>query len=442
MYSSLDRVDVITEDKATGRKSYLQIDHRSVREIRREEEVSVLFGLTRIMNARQLGEREGVDRVLYACPELPPDFLQRAVASAGGWFQLEDLREVHYEGPLSKPEDLADEAFRRLARKVLKERNAALEESALAALEQEHLGAPGPEDDEHGHWTRVVELAAVAGELLRAKSGGRWIEAWGMATLPFVFHLSGGGGADPRINAVGRAERFLKNGGRDSLVHLLRMAEDHANQQALPRRVLVTLKPPRWPARDKTVGRPVLEGDAAAIAVPWAVYGEDMPNSFAIFKKDGAREHQLETLHAQALENLKTLDVELQEVDAGAFKMIVASGHYFAAEKVLDAEFMRGIHARLQTPLLLVGVPRKGLLFIMDARVSPEAATAFVSLCRTECEKDDSEPICSTPLLLRDGKICGFAQIEEEQDEPAVPAPEASPPPQGFFGRLMGRFKN
>jgi hypothetical protein len=166
-----------------------------------------------------------------------------------------------------------------------------------------------------------------------------------------------------------------------------------------------------------------------------------MPNSFAIFVKDGMREHELDTLHAQAIENLKTLDVETQEVDAGELKMLVASGHYFAAEKVLDGEFMRSIHARLQTPLLLAGVPRKGLLFIMDARVSPQAATGFMGLCASEYEQSASEPISPTPLLLQDGKICGFARTSEEKDEPAAPVPP-SEPRQGFFGKLMGRLKN
>jgi hypothetical protein len=441
MFSSLDRVDIITEDKATGRKSYLQTDHRSAREIQQQEEVSVLFGLTRIMNARELGEIQGVDRVLYVCAELPPDPVQRAVAAAGGWFQLEDMREVRYEGPLSEPAELADDAFRRLARRVLDARNEKLEERALVALEQELLNSPGPEEDETGHWTRVVELAAVAGELLRAQAGGRWIEARGLATIPFVFHLGDGGEGSPRINAAGRAERFLKNGARDSLVHLLRMAEDHTSQKEQPKRVLLTLKPPRWPGRDKTLCRPVMEGDAAATAVPWVAYGEDMPNSFAIFVKDGTREHQLDALHEQAIENLKTLDAEVEEVDAGQLKMLVVSGHYFAAEKVLDGDFMRGIHARLRTPLLLAGVPRKGLLFIMDARVNPQASAGFIGLCVSEYEKNASEPISPTPLLLQDGKICGFARTSEEESEP--PAPEPTPElRQGFLSRLVGRFKN
>ena len=438
MYSSLDRIDLVTQDPSTGKKAFHQTDHRSAAEVQQEAEVSTLFALTRVLNAREMGEREGGVRVLYVCFERPPDFLQRAVVAAGGRLQIND-QDLIYEGVLGTPEELADEAFRKLARRVLRERDLPLEESTLALLEQDSLGAPGPEDDEIGYWTRVMELAAVTGELLRSQCGGKWIEVQGMATVSFVFHLAPGGDASPRVNAVGRAERFLKNGERDSLMHLLRMAEDHVNRKEQPKRVLFTLKPPGWAGADKTVCRPVLEGEKTAAEVPLLAYGEDMPNSFAIFVKDGTREHEIDALHAQAVETLKGVEVEVQEIDESEGKLFVVSGSYFAAEKLLDADFMRGMHERLKSPLLVAGAPRKGLLFIGDVR-APELMNGLMAILAAEHSKSASEPISPTPLIVSDGKIVGVVRAAEKEEEPPAAAPEEKPR-RGFFSRLLGLFK-
>ncbi|MFY0573643.1 hypothetical protein ACN28S_04080 [Cystobacter fuscus] len=178
MYSSLDSIDIVTQNEETGRKGFLQTDHRSAAEIQREREVSTLFALTRMLNARQAIESEGgpVD-VLYVCSEAPPDFLRSVVTSAGGRVQINDEPVSVYEGPIGLPEELADVAFRGLAFRVAHEREASLDERLLSALEEEYAQQPGVEQDEPGYWTRVVELAAVAGELLRARHGGRWAEA-------------------------------------------------------------------------------------------------------------------------------------------------------------------------------------------------------------------------------------------------------------------------
>ena len=63
MFSSLDRIDLVTQDPRTGKKAFHQTDHRSTVEVQQEAEVSTLFALTRVLNARQMGEREGGVRV-------------------------------------------------------------------------------------------------------------------------------------------------------------------------------------------------------------------------------------------------------------------------------------------------------------------------------------------------------------------------------------------
>ncbi|EPX64601.1 hypothetical protein D187_000023 [Cystobacter fuscus DSM 2262] len=434
MYSSLDSIDIVTQNEATGRKGFLQTDHRSAAEIQQEREVSTLFALTRVLNARQAIEsEEGPVDVLYVCSEAPPDFLRSVVTSAGGRVQINDEPVSVYEGPIGTPEDLAEDAFRKLAYRVAHGREASLDEGVLSALQEEYAQQPGVEEDEPGYWTRVVELAAVAGELLRARHGGRWAEAQELATMPFAFRLGGAEGASPAIvNVVGKAERFLTNGERDSLVLLLRMAEDQSLAATEPRPVLFTLKPSDWSVRDRVLCRPLFDAPARA-DVPLVAYGEDLPNSFSLFRRGGSRDGDLDALHAQALENLKAISVEIQEVGEGPQRVLAVSGHYFAAEKVLDAPFLRAMHERLDSQVLLAAVPRKGLLLVTSALVEPSLTAGFMGLCEEQYASEDSAPISPTPLVIQDGMICGFVQMG---DEARTPSPSGEPPRSGPTGGL------
>ncbi len=77
---------------------------------------------------------------------------------------------------------------------------------------------PRQDDDEAGYWTRVLELAAVTCEVVRARSGGQW-EVAHHADLPFGFltNLGGSGKTMPAgapgpggvILATNRAHRFI-----------------------------------------------------------------------------------------------------------------------------------------------------------------------------------------------------------------------------------------
>jgi hypothetical protein len=84
MYTSLDRVDLVTKNIQTGRHGYLLTDHRSAAEMESEPELSVLFALTRVCAVGPMGEHEGGADVNCVCQAIPPGFLCEAVSSAGG----------------------------------------------------------------------------------------------------------------------------------------------------------------------------------------------------------------------------------------------------------------------------------------------------------------------------------------------------------------------
>jgi hypothetical protein len=248
--------------------------------------------------------------------------------------------------------------------------------------------------------------------------------------MPFAFRLGGQGVSPAIVNVVGKAERFLTNGERDSLVSLLRMAEDQSLAATEPRPVLFTLKPSDWSVRDRVLCRPLFDAPARA-DVPLMAYGEDLPNSFSLFKRGGSREGELDALHAQALENLKAISVEIQELGEGSPRVLAVSGHYFAAEKVLDVSFMRVLHERLDSQVLLAAVPRKGLLLLTSALVEPPLVAEFLGLCEEQYAGEDSSPISPTPLVIQDGVIRGFVQTDGEAPGPASSAEPLQPGPMG-----------
>jgi hypothetical protein len=437
MFASLESVDTVVLDQATGRRCCVQTDHRTAEEIRQQEEISILFALTRVLGARVPADSQDVE-VLYVCAEPPPDFLRHAVASAGGRMAVHEGPSLPYDGPLSAPADLADRAFRHLAQRVLRERRLPLDESTLETLERAYAQAPDREEDEQEYWTHVVTLAAVAGELLRARWGGRWIHMPGLAALPFAFSHSIRGSSRSLVsNAVGKAQRFLNHGEYENLVALLDGAEDHADPNPPERPVLLTLKAMNWDGHEEMRCQPLFTPTDPKALVPWVVYGEDLPHSFRYFTKEETREQELSELHARALENLKAIHMEPERLELLGSPLLVVLGHHYTAEKVMDVEFMRSLHERLGADWLMVGIPRRGSLIAAKARGETSFVQGFRFVCEKQFRRGDFEPLCPTPLLLHEGKISGIAS--EKEVRAALSGGVPAKPWWGFFRRLFGR---
>lgn len=440
MFASLESIDAVVVDQATGHKCCVQTDHRTAEEMRQEEEISILFALTRVLGARSLKSTQEEVDVVYVCAETPPDFLRHAVASAGGRIGIHEGPALPYDGVLSAPESLADGAFRRLVQRVLTTHSLPLDESSLEALQRAYAQAPDQEEDEPGYWTRVVTLAAVAGELLRARWGGQWVHHVGLAALPFAFsHQIAGSTRTLVSNLVGKAQRFLTEGQHESLAALLHSAEDHANPSPSARPTMLMLKAMDWAGSEEMRCQPLVELQAPKARVPWLVYGEDLPHAFRYFTKEETRDQEIGALHARALENLKGLPVEMGEVELLGSPMLLVTGNHYAAEKVMDIDFMRSLHERLGADWLMVGIPRRGHLFATKARKESAFVKSFHHVCEAQFRRGELEPISPTPLLMHEGRISGFAW--EEEIRSALSGKPLTEARQGFFSRLFSRKK-
>src|SRR6476469_9870935 len=94
MYSSIQKIDVMTEN-ADG-ATLVQTDHRRADEIEDTAELSVLFAIARIVNARHIAASKKLkvaDVVYTAIIDTPPQFLLDAIGAAGGVLETMPMRE-------------------------------------------------------------------------------------------------------------------------------------------------------------------------------------------------------------------------------------------------------------------------------------------------------------------------------------------------------------
>ena len=428
MYSSLHKIDIVVQDKAGPGKIFVQTDHRDAKEVAGELEVSVIFALARTIIPRRFKDAKGAV-VRYTCiQDLHPALAEVAVATGA---QVESMGQtVSLDGVRKRaPADIADEAFASLGKRLLEKRGLSVDEKGLAAYETIVSDAPSEPDDENEipHWTAVAELAAVTGEVLRAKYGGRWVDdPKDYADIPFMFQPARDAGL---VNPVGKAVKFLKHGAAESPRQLIQLVEDAGKPQGP---LLFSLKPSSWGARGEAVCEPLMpEMEKAGADIPVIVYGRDQPNTFALFMKDGKREKGIAGLRAEALANLARIEAEVQRVDLDKLTFWVVGGGYFAAEKILDVAFMKSLHERIESPLLAAAVPTKGQLFVTSAVAQPETMLGFLAVARGVFEKNEGgRQLSPTVFLVSEGVIQGVAKATTGSEPP----PEKK---KGFFKKLF-----
>jgi hypothetical protein len=431
MYSSLHRIDVMAE--TPNGPLYVQTDHRSADEIAAEPEISTLFALTRILLARAYGAKQPgpAPTIVYAPIGEIPDFLVEVLASAGARLTVGDSTEHRELAAVDvAPATLADRAFAALAVRVQRRVGLTDPAAALKALEAETLAdPPDVEDDESTYWTRVLELAAVVTEIMRARRGGHWIESE-RAEIPFGFECPNAGTLLP----TNRAQRFIEDGEQESMFYLLSSFDDLEIPEH-ERPLLPSLRHAVDGTVEDMLVRPLL-ANATDPEIPVIAYGTDTPNAFALLRTSCTDDR--DELHARAIANLANQTVEIEELDLGGFRFLAITNSFFATEKLLDQPFMRELHARLTAPLLAASVPRRGLMFVTDAAPSGDVPRAMAILAAiTDKESTTSRRISKAILLVSEGAVVGHAQLgtSETEDEPTTPPPKKP----GLLKRLFGK---
>jgi hypothetical protein len=407
MYSSLDRVDIIVEGD-TG-PCAVQTDHRPTDEIEATPEISTLFALVRVLNARRIATDDGrdIETVVYTALGEPPPFLVDALASVDATLERPPARERRRLGPSSRPpEAFAEDAFAALAAKVQRRVGLTDPAAALHALEAEVTAEPPDrEDDEIGYWTRVLELAAMAVAVIRTQHPGRWTIV-DQGDVPLGFALEADEGV---VLPTNRAQRLIEDGEGETMFLLVgSIAEIIARNaaDAPPRPILPSLRSASEVTGSALLWRPLLEVDRDDL--PVIAYGEDSETTFSLLHEE-RHQDRADAIHAEAMTNIASQDAEVDEIEVEGLQLLAVSGSFFATEKLLDPAFMRELAARLGTELLAASVPRRGLLFVTSAIQEPQRIALLMALSAHEHDNAGGRAISAAVLLVQDGTVVGLA---------------------------------
>jgi hypothetical protein len=445
VYCSIDKIDLAA--RVDGRPVAIQTDHRSREEIEAEPELSALFAMARVLNARShlAEDGHGDAAVHYVIPEEVPPMLRAALTAVGATLERmgnTDTRNLELLGPPSCDaiQTIADRAFADLARRAASRVGTRDLAMALRMLEDQTFASPPERDDEHQYWQRVLELAALAGELLRAKypHATGWVQT-DRAMVPFGFGID----SSTVMFPTNRAQRVIEDGNDESLFKLLLAAEE--TMRELPDmnngRLMPSLRDRRSVELDEIVWRSVLS-ESGPSDLPIVVCGIDGENTFGMIRRE-AIQHTPESAMEEALLNLAQEKVDVEEVRIGALHLVVVSGSFYASEKILDSKLIDRLHHRLRADLLCAAVPTRGLLLVTTGQLDAAQMARFAALVATRYEEAGGRAISPTILLLRDGRIAGF--VHDERADRADTAPVRaetqpdSPKRPSLLRRLFGR---
>jgi hypothetical protein len=206
------------------------------------------------------------------------------------------------------------------------------------------------------------------------------------------------------------------------------------------RYLMPSLQPHNWEHRQHMVNEPLLEhGTKMGADIPLLTIGMDKPDVFDPIHKTPNNEKNYAVYRAAAMKNITRLDVKRGDVDMGSFRMTVVTGSYYAAEKVFDKEYMRRIQADLGVPMLAVGLPRKGTMYITNGILPPDDLGKFMQVIGFKySENEQTKPLSRTVFIVQDGTLNGVIQPRyDEGSGRADKAPEGGK--RSFWGKLFGK---
>lgn len=432
MYSSVQKLDIVFTDES-GAKIGVQTDHRDAAEIAADWDRAVLFAAARVVNARRAVP--DIARLRFAFPGAPEPRMSAWLRSMG----------VDVEGPMGEVSpatgDDADALWAAvnastiaLGEALFAQHGATPDAAGLGDVCDEISSSIYDVEDETALWTGVLELAAVTFVALRAvRPDVRVIrEPRGNETLPFLV-VAG----ELQINVFGKAERFARHGASESPVQLLVLMADDGEPDGP---VVYNLRPPDWGGKDMALTVPIFPrgGDEE---VPLLALCRDLPNTVKSIPHDTPAD-QIDGLRAEAVASLAKVKVQVDKLGGGPGQATVrvVHGDYYAAEKVFDPAFMKGLADEIGSPLLTVGLPCKGTMFVCGAEPADVIALQGI----TGHAHDDAAPnqrLSKTLFGWHDGALIAVVRLN---DRPADEGSEASnrppdpPPTEGFFQRWFG----
>lgn len=389
MFAEIDRVDIVFETE-DGKRIGVQTDDRRAAEQAEEPELSLVFGILRVLTAR------GLDAIVYASPEEPPSFLREALECAGAQIRVadEELDPVRAED-LDATDRQMRAALHRIGLAVLAAGGFEATQEGLLGLEAQVLRARGDGFEDTEVRARAwVELAAAAGVIFSALHGGQWArrDLFG-DTVPYAWVLGG-----YVANVFGRAYRLVLEGIEPGpSAQLDSLAEPAADGPILP-----LIRPAAFGGGAGPRSRPLLAvaDEAGPVDVPHVFLVRDRPSSVEYL--DIGSDEDFEGLFDASLHNLARVAVPPQRV--GGLPIYLLDGDFYAGSKILDRSLIQGLAEALDAEVLFASFPARGAVLIGAG----EFADFFDLTTQLIADTPESERICDEVFLATPGEgLCG-----------------------------------
>ncbi len=186
----------------------------------------------------------------------------------------------------------------------------------------------------------------------------------------------------------------------------------------LPDPLYPILMPSDWEAPEMTPTYR-LEVPSEDPRIPWVTYGSLGPNGLEPFQEEVENQFKQDQIEEAGLRHLKERDASWQRVQSqggggGRSSMLACLDDPLAAERILDAEFVRRAQKKLGTEVLAIGIPRRGLMVAMDGRQPEESLMGFGAFNLAEYHSGESNRITTLTFLMDDGEIAGIANFGQE----------------------------
>lgn len=197
MWARVHKIDRI-RPLPNGGAIVLVEDERNASAMSRNAGLSTVIALARVINARRALEARfaGKGEIRYAAGTTPPPFMVDVITRAGASISDSKGERIVLPARPASVSSVLDQAMAELAHHIRTSHGMTDMAATLTKVENSRRKTPLDRDaNPAAYWGAVFEIAALAGELSRAR-GGRWIEA-NETPVPFALSFPTGEQAVP-----------------------------------------------------------------------------------------------------------------------------------------------------------------------------------------------------------------------------------------------------
>jgi hypothetical protein len=177
-----------------------------------------------------------------------------------------------------------------------------------------------------------------------------------------------------------------------------------------------------WSGVEDCFVRPLLTDDPELVIA----YGQLGKSSVTYLTKGGRKGSELsdEELNTRAIRNMLKIPgrPNWQEHKLGGESYALRVGNELVASGILNAKGLHRLNDFFAAPTIYLGLP---CLFTMAASTHRGMLSGIVKGLYEDAQRDAAGPICARLLVIKDGKIQGFASAAAEETAGAAPAREA-----------------